>query len=60
MIIVIQCAASKRPGAGHLVSVSGKAVDFVANPQAAPPHTSRSSPGPMMSPMTHCHGDMCC
>jgi hypothetical protein len=36
MIIVIQCAASKRSGAGHLVSASGKPVDFVADPQAAP------------------------
>ena len=41
MIIVIQCAASKRPGAGHLVSASGKPVDFVADPQTAPPDPDR-------------------
>jgi len=36
MIIVIQCAASKRSGARHLVSVTAKPVLFVAEPQAAP------------------------
>jgi hypothetical protein len=36
MIIVIQCAASKRSDAGHLQSASGKPVIFVANPEAAP------------------------
>jgi hypothetical protein len=36
MIIVIQCAASKQPGAGHLVSASGKPVVFVAHPEIAP------------------------
>jgi hypothetical protein len=36
MIVVIQCAASKRPDAGHLVTASGKPVDFVAHPQIAP------------------------
>ena len=36
MIVVIQCAASKRPDAGHLVAASGKRVDFVAHPQIAP------------------------
>jgi hypothetical protein len=36
MIVVIQCAASKRPGAGHLVTGSGKPIDFVANPKVAP------------------------
>jgi hypothetical protein len=36
MIIVIQCAASKRLGAGHLVSASGKPVVFVAQPLLAP------------------------
>jgi hypothetical protein len=36
MIAVIQCAASKRPDAGHLVGASGKLVDFVAQPQIAP------------------------
>ncbi|HYR44877.1 MAG TPA: hypothetical protein VER98_17730 [Terriglobia bacterium] len=36
MIIVIQCAASKRSGAGHLVSSDGKPVVFVADPETAP------------------------
>jgi hypothetical protein len=36
MIFVIQCAGSKRPDAGHLVSSAGKPVIFVANPEAAP------------------------
>lgn len=36
MIIVIQCAATKRSGAGHLLSASGKPVVFVADPLAAP------------------------
>jgi hypothetical protein len=36
MIVVIQCAATKRSGAGHLRSASGKPVVFVADPQTAP------------------------
>jgi hypothetical protein len=36
MIIVIQCAASKRPGAGHLVSASGSPLVFVVHPEIAP------------------------
>ena len=40
MIVVIQCAASKRPDAGHLVTANGKPVDFVADPQAAPADAS--------------------
>jgi hypothetical protein len=36
MILVIQCASGKRPGAGHLRTVAGAAVDFVANPDLAP------------------------
>jgi len=36
MIIVIQCAARKRSGAGHLLSPHGKPIIFVANPQVAP------------------------
>jgi hypothetical protein len=31
MIAVIQCAASKKPEAGHLVTPDGKPVCFVAN-----------------------------
>ena len=41
MIVVIQCAASKRPNAGHLVAASGKLVDFVAHPQMAPRNPDR-------------------
>ncbi len=41
MIVVIQCAASKRPNAGHLVRANGRPVDFVADPQFAPPDPSR-------------------
>jgi hypothetical protein len=41
MIVVIQCAASKQPGSGHLVAASGKPVDFVAYPQAAPTDPDR-------------------
>jgi hypothetical protein len=36
MIVVIQCAASKQPDAGNLVSKSGKPVVFVARPDLAP------------------------
>jgi hypothetical protein len=36
MIAVIQCAATKRPDAGHLVTAAGKPVYFVADPEAAP------------------------
>jgi hypothetical protein len=36
VIIVIQCAASKRSNAGHLRSASGKPLIFVANPNATP------------------------
>ena len=35
-IIVIQCAASKQPTAGHLRSSDGRKAMFVANPQLAP------------------------
>jgi hypothetical protein len=36
MIVVIQCAASKRSDAGHLVCAGGKPVVFVAHPECAP------------------------
>jgi len=36
MIIVIQCAASKRSGAGYLSSANATPVVFVADPEAAP------------------------
>ena len=36
MIVVIQCAARKRLGAGCLVSASGRPVCFVAKPESAP------------------------
>jgi hypothetical protein len=37
VIVVIQCAARKRPGAGHLASSTGVPVTFVANLATAPP-----------------------
>jgi hypothetical protein len=36
MIVVIQCAASKRSDAGHLRTQDGKPVVFVAHPDMAP------------------------
>ena len=39
MIVVIQCAATKRPHAGRFLSESGKPVVFVATPESAPPNT---------------------
>jgi hypothetical protein len=36
MIVVIQCAAKKRPDAGHLMTCSRKPVEFVASPKLAP------------------------
>jgi hypothetical protein len=41
MIFVIQCAASKRSDAGHLVTSSGEPVDFVAHPKMAPRNSGR-------------------
>ena len=41
MIVVIQCAASKRSDAGHLVTATGELVDFVAHPQIAPRDSDR-------------------
>jgi hypothetical protein len=41
MIVVIQCAASKQPYAGHLTAENGRPVEFVANPQIAPPDDHR-------------------
>ncbi len=37
MIVVIQCAASKQPNAGHLVRLHGRKGSFVADPDSAPP-----------------------
>ena len=42
MIIVIQCAASKQSGSGHLMSSGGKRIVFVADPKAAPAVASAS------------------
>jgi hypothetical protein len=42
VIVVIQCAAGKRAGAGRLVSADGKPVDFVADPGAAPSDRGRA------------------
>jgi hypothetical protein len=36
MIVVIQCAASKAYGAGHLLTPAGVPVTFVAHPEIAP------------------------
>lgn len=41
MIAVIQCAASKRSNAGHLVTLSGKPVEFVTSPNIAPDRSDR-------------------
>lgn len=41
MIVVIQCAASKRTDAGHLVTCSGKPVEFVGSPNMAPRRSDR-------------------
>ena len=41
MTVVIQCAATKRPNAAHLVTAQGKLVNFVADPQAAPYNQAR-------------------
>jgi len=41
MIVVIQCAASKRTDAGHLVTTSGKSVEFVGCPKMAPRGSDR-------------------
>ena len=41
MIVVIQCAARKRPDAGRMVTGGGMPVEFVADPQAAPDNKSR-------------------
>ena len=35
-MVVIQCAATKRKGAGRLVSASGQRMVFVARPESAP------------------------
>jgi hypothetical protein len=40
MIVVIQCAGSKRKNAGRLKTKDGKPVSFVAHPEFAPPATS--------------------
>jgi len=36
MIVVIQCAASKRPDAGYLVTSDGRPINFVAHPELVP------------------------
>jgi hypothetical protein len=40
MIVVIQCAAKKRPDAGHLQTADGRNVLFVADPAGAPPSST--------------------
>jgi hypothetical protein len=39
MIVVIQCAASKRPDAGYLLTRDDRPINFVAHPQLAPVQT---------------------
>ena len=41
MIVVIQCAASKRSNAGHLATSSGEPINFVAHPKMAPRNSGR-------------------
>lgn len=41
MIIVIQCAAGKQGHAGHLRTLDGLEVMFVAHPDSAPSHPNR-------------------
>lgn len=41
MKVVIQCAASKRSNAGHLVTRDGRPIDFVAHPELAPKEANR-------------------
>ena len=41
MIVVIQCAARKKPDAGHLQGPDGRNIMFVANPATAPVRTDR-------------------
>ncbi len=40
MIVIIQCAATKKPNTGHLRQRDGKKVLFVANPDSAPNSTA--------------------
>ena len=42
MIVVMQCAATKRHDAGWLASADGRTVSFVARPEAALPLTPPS------------------
>lgn len=46
MIIVVQCAGTKQPTAGHLRTMDGKKVMFVAHPESAPdtPHILYAHP----------------
>jgi len=41
MIVIIQCAASKAPTAGHLATADGEPVTFVAHPEIAPKNDGR-------------------
>lgn len=42
MIVVIQCAAKKKPNAGHLHWRDGRNVLFVADPDSAPDNAARA------------------
>ena len=37
MIVIMQCAGLKMPGAGQMRTAEGRRVKFVAHPDAAPP-----------------------
>jgi hypothetical protein len=41
VIVIIQCAGSKRDGAGYLTTNDGRPVSFVAHPELAPPAAGR-------------------
>ena len=46
MTVVIQCAAGKQEHAGHLRTLDGRTVMFVARPDAAPPGGGRAHARP--------------
>jgi hypothetical protein len=41
VIVVMQCAGSKRDGAGYLTTKDGQPVSFVGHPEVAPPAAGR-------------------
>jgi hypothetical protein len=57
MIVVVQCAARKRPDAGMLQTKAGVPVLFVADPTKAPNSPAISMLVRMTWMKTACHGD---